>query len=178
MSQWKILSKSISMRLNREGNLMNKDVQGVVEGYELARKIYGDIGVDVDQALKLVDEVPMSIHCWQGDDVSGFENPERGLSGGTLVTGSYPGKARTPEELRKDMEFAFSLIPGIKRVNLHANYGESEGAPIERNNIQPIHFKNWVTWAKQLELGLDFNGTFYSHAMSDDGFTLSHVDAK
>lgn len=155
---------------------MSEMHKSTIEGYERAKKIYGELGVDVDEAIKMVDDIPISIHCWQGDDVSGFEDPERALSGGTMVTGSYPGKARTPQELRNDMEVAFSLIPGAKRVNLHANYGESEDGAINRKDIKPDHFKNWVEWAKLHKLGLDFNGTFYSHPMSDDGFTLSHVN--
>lgn len=155
---------------------MSRDKETVIEGYEFAKKVYSEIGVDVDQAIKLVNEVPISIHCWQGDDVSGFENPELELSGGTLVTGSYPGKARTPKELRDDLEVAFSMIPGVKRVNIHANYCELEGEDVERCDIEPKHFKNWVAWAKSLGIGMDFNGTFYSHPKSDDGFTLSHVD--
>lgn len=155
---------------------MSRSRDIITQNYENAKEIYAGIGVDVDKAIKRANEIPISMHCWQGDDVSGFENPDVALSGGTLVTGSYPGKARTPEELRRDMEVAFSLIPGSKRVNIHANYCETNGEKVERCDLKPEHFKNWVDWAKGHDLGLDFNGTFYSHPMSDDGFTLSHTD--
>lgn len=157
---------------------MSKSREMIIQNYENAKAIYAEIGVDVDKAIKQADGIPISMHCWQGDDVSGFENPDVALSGGTLVTGSYPGKARTPKELRNDMEMAFSMIPGAKRVNIHANYSETAGEKVERCDLEPEHFENWVDWAKDNDLGLDFNGTFYSHPMSDDGFTLSHVDPK
>ncbi len=153
---------------------MNK--KRIEESYKIAKEMYKEIGVDTDAALKTLATIPVSVHCWQGDDVRGFENPDGELSGGIQATGSYPGKARTPEELRRDMEKAFSLIPGKKRVNLHALYLETEGEKVERDEIEPKHFANWVQWAKKHNLGLDFNPSLFSHPKADDGLTLSHPD--
>lgn len=140
--------------------------------YQIAKQQFSDIGVDTDQALALLDQIPISIHCWQGDDVIGFENLSNSLSGGIQSTGNYPGKARNAKELRLDLEQAMKLIPGPKRLNLHASYLEAE-KPIERNEILPKHFENWVTWAKSHKIGLDFNPTYFSHPLSNEG-TLSH----
>ena len=144
--------------------------------YERAKKEYEKWGIDVEQALEKLKQVPISIHCWQGDDIGGFETNQQELSGGIDVTGNYPGKATTPEELRSDLEKALSLIPGKHRVNLHAIYGETDGEVVERDALEPKHFKNWVQWAKEHGLGLDFNPTFFSHEKSEDGLTLSHPD--
>lgn len=144
--------------------------------YELAKERFAEIGVDTDSALRQVDTIPVSIHCWQGDDVRGFENPNGDLTGGIQTSGNYPGRARTPEELRADMEVAFSQIPGKKRINLHAIYLEA-GKHVERDAIQPEHFSKWVEWAKKNDLGLDFNPTCFSHPLSNQGLTLSHPDA-
>jgi L-rhamnose isomerase len=114
------------------------------------------------------------MHCWQGDDVGGFENPDAGLSGGIQATGNYPGKARTPEELRVDIDKAMSLIPGKHRLNIHAIYAETNGEKVERTELKPEHFSNWVKWAKEKGIGLDFNPTCFSHPLSADGLTLSH----
>ena len=141
-----------------------------------AREIYGKYGVDVDAAIKSVAETPVSIHCWQGDDVAGFENPAGDLTGGIQSTGNYPGKARNIAELRADFEFAAKLIPGKKKLALHAIYLDNEGKKVERNEIAPEHFASWVDWAKNNGIGLDFNPTFFSHPLSADGFTLSHDD--
>jgi L-rhamnose isomerase len=141
-----------------------------------ARERYAALGVDVDRALKTLAEIPISLHCWQGDDVSGFENVGRAPGGGLAVTGYYPGKARTPDELRADIEQALSLIPGKHRVNVHAIYGEFGGKRVERDEIDHAHFKNWISWAKANRLGLDFNPTCFAHAKAADGFTLSHPD--
>ena len=143
---------------------------------EIARNVYGRLGVDVDAALKSVAETPVSIHCWQGDDVAGFENPDGDLTGGIQSTGNYPGKARTIDELRKDFEFANKLIPGKKKLALHAIYLDAGGKKVERNEVAPEHFASWVQWAKENNLGLDFNPTYFSHPLSADGFTLSHDD--
>ena len=143
---------------------------------EIARNVYGKLGVDVDAALKSVAETPISIHCWQGDDVAGFENPDGDLTGGIQSTGNYPGKARTIAELRKDFEFANKLIPGKKKLALHAIYLDADGKKVERNEVAPEHFASWVQWAKENNLGLDFNPTYFSHPLSADGFTLSHDD--
>ncbi|PKM68289.1 MAG: L-rhamnose isomerase [Firmicutes bacterium HGW-Firmicutes-2] len=148
----------------------------IEESYKIAKEMYKELGVDTDAAIKKLATIPVSVHCWQGDDVSGFENPDGPLSGGIQATGNYPGKARTPEELRTDMEKAFSLIPGKKRVNLHALYLETKGEKIDRDQIEPKHFENWVNWAKEQNLGLDFNPSLFSHPKADEGLTLSHPD--
>ncbi len=148
----------------------------VRENYEVARKFYEKWGIDVEKAIGQLQKVPISIHCWQGDDIGGFEALKRELSGGIDVTGDYPGKARTPDELRADLEKALSLIPGKHRVNLHAIYAETNGKVVERDQIEPWHFKNWVDWAKRLGIGLDFNPTLFAHEMANDGLTLAHPD--
>lgn len=143
---------------------------------DCAREVYAKYGVDVDAAMKSVAETPVSIHCWQGDDVSGFENPDGELTGGIQSTGNYPGKARTIDELRADFDFAAKFIPGKKKVALHAIYLDAGGKKVERNEVGPEHFTSWVEWAKEKGYGLDFNPTFFSHPLSADGFTLSHSD--
>lgn len=143
--------------------------------HELAKQRFAAVGIDVEEALRQLDRLPVSMHCWQGDDVSGFENPEGSLTGGIQATGNYPGKARNASELRADLEQAMRLIPGPKRLNLHAIYLESD-TPVSRDQIKPEHFKNWVEWAKANQLGLDFNPSCFSHPLSADGFTLSHPD--
>jgi len=144
--------------------------------YTLARQQYADVGVDAEAALRRLAAVAVSLHCWQGDDVAGFENPEGELGGGIAATGNYPGKARTPDELRLDAATALSLIPGRHRFNLHAFYGEFGGRRIERDAIGPEHFAGWIDWAKGLGIGLDFNPTCFSHPKAADNFTLSHPD--
>nr|WP_041640106.1 L-rhamnose isomerase [[Mannheimia] succiniciproducens] len=144
----------------------------VQQAYELAKKQFADIGVDTEQALALLDQLPISMHCWQGDDVSGFEQGAGALSGGIQTTGNYPGKARTPQELRADLDKAVSLIPGKKRLNLHASYLEADHR-VDRNEVKPEHFANWVAWAKANNMGLDFNPTYFSHPLSAEA-TLSH----
>ncbi|MGG1593295.1 L-rhamnose isomerase [Terribacillus saccharophilus] len=148
----------------------------VIKAYELAKSMYEALGVDVEAALDELKTVPISIHCWQGDDIGGFEVQQNELSGGIDVTGNYPGKATTPEELRADLEMALRLIPGKHRINLHAIYAETDGQHVERNEIKPEHFRNWVEWAKQHDLGLDFNPTVFSHEKAADGLTLAHPD--
>lgn len=147
----------------------------VTQMYELAREQYAELGVDTDAALQKLAAIPISLHCWQGDDVGGFEDPERGLSGGIMATGNYPGKARTAVELRQDLDKAYSLIPGSHRLNLHAIYLETD-KKVPRNEIEPKHFAGWVEWAKTNNHGLDFNPTCFSHPLADDGFTLAHPD--
>ncbi|MBN1816923.1 MAG: L-rhamnose isomerase [Sedimentisphaerales bacterium] len=146
------------------------------KAYELARQAYAELGVDTDAAMDKLATIPVSLHCWQGDDVGGFENPEAGLDGGLAVTGNYPGKARTPDELRADADEALSLIPGTHRFNLHAIYAETAGKRMERNELQPEHFAGWIDWAKSKGMGLDFNPTFFSHSKANSGFTLSSYD--
>ena len=142
--------------------------------YSLARERYAGLGVDTESALATLATLPVSIHCWQGDDVGGFEHGGEPLGGGIAVTGNYPGKARTPDELRADLEKALSLIPGKHRINLHACYGEFGKKPVDRDAVEPAHFKGWISWAKSQGLGLDFNPTFFSHPKASDGFTLAH----
>lgn len=147
-----------------------------LDNYNRAKAEYIRWGIDVDKALETLKQVPISIHCWQGDDIGGFEVDKQELSGGIDVTGNYPGKATTPEQLRMDLEKALSLIPGNHRVNLHAIYAETEGEKVDRDEIKPKHFQKWVSWAKEKGLGLDFNPTLFSHPKARDGLTLSHPD--
>jgi L-rhamnose isomerase len=149
--------------------------QKVQAAYELAKERFAEIGVDTEKALQTLNEIPISIQCWQGDDVRGFENPDGNLTGGIQTTGNYPGRARTAGELRADLDVAFAQIPGNKRLNLHAIYLES-ATPVERDAIEPKHFERWVKWAKANGLGLDFNPTCFSHPLSERA-TLSHPDA-
>ncbi|MBD8590705.1 L-rhamnose isomerase [Peribacillus simplex] len=146
----------------------------IKEQYVAAKQAYANWGIDVDAALETLKKVPISIHCWQGDDIGGFEVNKSELSGGIDITGNYPGKATTPEELRMDLEKALSLIPGKHRVNLHAIYAETNGEAVERDQLEPKHFVNWLNWAKENGLGLDFNPTLFSHEKAADGLTLSH----
>ena len=148
----------------------------IAQAFSLAEERYAALGVDVGHALKTLAQIPISLHCWQGDDVGGFENFGGTLGGGLVATGNHPGKARTPEELRADLEKTYSLIPGKHRLNLHAFYGEFGGKKVDRDEIEPKHFKNWIAWAKQNGLGLDFNPTCFSHPKAADGATLSHAD--
>lgn len=144
--------------------------------YEQAQSQFADLGVDTERALEELARFAVSMHCWQGDDVTGFENPDGELSGGLAATGNYPGKARNPEELRADIDQALRLIPGTHRVNIHAIYLDASGGAVDRTDLQPEQFRAWVDWAKQRGLGLDFNGTFFSHPKADDGWTLAHPD--
>lgn len=144
--------------------------------YSFARERYAAMGVDTEAAMVRLAEIPISLHCWQGDDVGGFENTGEGLNGGIAVTGNYPGRARTPDELRADLDMALSLIPGKHRLNLHAFYGEFGGKKVERDEITPEHFSNWIAWAKANAMGMDFNPTCFAHPKAADGFTLSHAD--
>jgi L-rhamnose isomerase len=147
----------------------------IEQAYAFAKTRFEDLGIDVEQALAQLDRIPISMHCWQGDDVRGFENPQGALTGGIQATGNYPGRATNANQLRADLQRAMSLIPGPKRVNLHAIYLESE-VPVERNAIEPAHFSHWVEWARAQGLGLDFNPSCFSHPLSSDGFTLAHAD--
>ncbi|MFC0472740.1 L-rhamnose isomerase [Halalkalibacter kiskunsagensis] len=144
--------------------------------FDLAKKEYEQWGINVEEVFEILKNVPISVHCWQGDDIGGFEVNKVELSGGIDVTGNYPGKATTPEELRMDLEKALSLIPGKHRINLHAIYAETDGEVVERDQLEPKHFEKWVAWAKEHGLGLDFNPTLFSHEKSADGLTLSHPD--
>lgn len=156
---------------------MSETAQGVA--FSLACDRYAYWGVDVDAALKAVDAFPISVHCWQGDDVGGFEHADARLEGGGIqVTGNHPGKARTPAELRTDLDAAFAIAPGVKRLSLHASYGEFGGKAVDRDAIEPAHFKGWMDWAKTRGIKLDFNATLFSHPLAADGYTLSHRDPK
>ncbi|BDC83599.1 TPA: L-rhamnose isomerase [Aeromonas hydrophila] len=151
---------------------MNPNIE---TAFALAKQQYAALGVDVDQALTTLATIPVSMHCWQGDDVGGFEADAGALTGGIQATGNYPGKARDAIELRRDLDLAMSLIPGAKRLNLHAIYLEAE-SPVARDKIEPKHFANWVRWAKERGVGLGFNPSCFSHPLSADGMTLSHPD--
>jgi L-rhamnose isomerase len=149
----------------------------IIEAYELAKERYALLGVNTDRAMSKLSKIPISLHCWQGDDVSGFEKPDARLSGGGIqAIGNYPGKARTIDELRQDIDKALDMIPGRHRLNLHACYLDNGGKFVERDRIGIEHFQSWVDWAKQRKIGLDFNPTYFSHPKADDGFTLSHPD--
>jgi L-rhamnose isomerase len=151
-----------------------KDIEKI---YDSARNRYSELGVDTDEAIERLGNISISLHCWQGDDVGGFETADAELSGGGIqTTGNYPGKARTIEELRSDIEKALSLIPGRHRLNLHACYLENHGKFVDRNEITVDNFQGWIDWAKANNLGMDFNPTYFSHEKSADGFTLSHAD--
>jgi len=151
----------------------------IEEAYARARERFGEAGVDAEAAMKAVDGLALSMHCWQGDDVGGFERAGAELSGGGIqVTGNHPGKARNVPELRADLEEAIRLCPGPTRVNLHAIYGEFGGKAVDRDRVEPEHFAGWIDWARARGLKLDFNATLFSHPLASDGFTLSHRDAK
>ena len=146
--------------------------------YSSAQSAYAELGIDTEAALTTLASVPISLHCWQGDDVGGFEQPGGGeLTGGIQATGNYPGRARTLEELRADLDKALALIPGKHRLNLHAFYGDFDGKKVDRNAIAPEHFQSWIAWCRERGMGMDFNPTCFSHPLSADGFTLSHPDA-
>lgn len=146
--------------------------------FKLACERYAELGVDAEAALKKLGKIPVSLHCWQGDDVRGFESPDGDLTGGIQATGNYPGRARSPQELRSDIEFVLSLVGGSHRVNVHACYAEfGKGKKADRDALQPEHFKGWIDWAKKNRLGMDFNPTLFSHPMFN-GFSLSSRDKK
>jgi L-rhamnose isomerase len=154
---------------------MTDSENNIKSAYSLAKERYAALGVDAEAALARLEKVAISLHCWQGDDVGGFENPGGELSGGIAATGNYPGKARNADELRSDLDLAYSLLPGSHRLNLHAIYLESD-QKVERNAIEPRHFSAWKDWAKANHHGIDFNPTCFSHPKSADGFTLAHRD--
>ena len=147
------------------------------DSYALARERYATLGVDADAALAQLATIPISLHCWQGDDVGGFEARSGPLGGGLAATGNYPGKARTAQELRQDLDKAYSLIPGKHRLNLHAIYAETGGVTVDRDALRPEHFAGWTAWAKEKGHGLDFNPTLFSHPKADSGLTLASYDA-
>ena len=155
---------------------MNDNIK---KAYELAKKSYKEFGINTDTVLDKLKDIPISVHCWQGDDCGGFEKPDAVLSGGGILsTGNKTGKARNIAELKKDIEKAFSLIPGKKKLNIHAMYGDFKGRLIDRNKILPEHFAGWVKWAKKMNIGLDFNPTLFSHPLAESGYTLASKNKK
>lgn len=156
---------------------MKKDL--VKKSYDLAKQQYAALGIDTDQVIRDMEKVNISLHCWQTDDVGGFEKPGAELGGGGIqVTGNFPGKAKTIEQMRADLDKVMSLLPGKQRLNLHAIYGEFGGKLVDRDKIEVKHFQGWINWAKKRGIGLDFNCTCFSHPLADDGFTLSSKNEK
>ncbi|MDR2363972.1 MAG: L-rhamnose isomerase [Spirochaetaceae bacterium] len=151
--------------------------ESLEQAYGLAKEVYANVGINTDKAIKAALNVPVSVNCWQGDDVTGFEGAQGITGGGILATGNYPGRARNGDELRADAEFAFSLIPGKKRFNLHMFYAETGNKKIERDELEPEHFQKWMTWSKKKKIPLDFNPSFFSHSLAGNG-TLSSADPK
>jgi len=151
-----------------------KNEKSIEQLYQKAKELYAELGIDTDEVLKKLNDIKISLHCWQADDVGGFETPDSELNGGGIqVTGNYPGKARTLEQLRADLEKVMSLLPGKQRLNLHAIYGDFQGKKVDRDQIEVKHFQSWIDWAKKLNIGIDFNPTCFSHPYANDGFTLS-----
>ncbi|MFA9370174.1 MAG: L-rhamnose isomerase [Labilibaculum antarcticum] len=148
----------------------------IKKAYELAKEQYAALGVDTEAVLNKINEIKISLHCWQTDDVSGTENPDGQLSGGIQATGNYPGKARNVTEIMADLEKVMSLLPGEQRVNVHALYGDFSDGATDRDAIEVKHFQGWIDWCKKQGIGMDFNGSFFSHAKADSGFTLSSKD--
>jgi L-rhamnose isomerase len=148
----------------------------IQQAYALTRERYAALGVDTETAMQSLAQIAISLHCWQGDDVGGFESPDAELGGGIAATGNYPGKARNADELRRDLDVAYSLIPGCHRLNLHAIYAETGGHKVERNELRPEHFAAWIDWAKANGHGIDFNPTCFSHPLAESGFTLASAD--
>jgi len=152
------------------------DALSIAQSYELAKGAYADLGVDTDAAIARALSVPVSLHCWQADDVVGLEHGTTGASGGIMATGHYPGRARTGDEMRADLDQVLALVPGTLRANLHAMYAETGGADVDRDALAPEHFARWIDWAKAAGIGLDFNPTFFAHPKAASGFTLSHAE--
>ncbi len=151
---------------------MNKEL--IEKAYDLAKVQYSEYGVNTDEAINVLKNVQISLHCWQTDDVGGFEKSDSSLSGGGIqVTGNYPGKAKSIVQMKQDIEKVLTLLPGKKRLNLHAMYGDFGGVFVDRDKIEPKHFQSWIDWAKKMGIGLDFNCTCFSHPKAADGFTLS-----
>ncbi len=150
----------------------------IASAYKLAQAVYADLGVDTEAAIKKALQIPISLHCWQADDVRGLETPAEGVdSGGIMATGGYPGRARNGDEMRADLDQALDLLPGAHRLNLHAFYAETGKDRVDRNELEPQHFAQWLTWAKRNKIGLDFNPTYFAHPKAASGFTLSNADA-
>ena len=151
----------------------------IEKSFQIAKEQYAELDIDVDKALAKLDKINISLHCWQTDDVGGFEKPGAELGGGGIqVTGNFPGKAKTIEQMRNDLDKVMSLLPGQQRLNLHAIYGEFGGKLIDRDQIEVKHYQGWIDWAKKRKMGIDFNCTCFSHPYADDGFTLSSKNEK
>ena len=157
--------------------ILNDAELHVGEEYAQAKHVFGALGVDTETAIQRALAAPISLHCWQADDVAGFEAKSGAVNaGGLLATGHYPGRARNGDELRQDLAKVISLLPGVQRVNLHAFYAETDGKVVDRDALEPKHFSCWIAWAKAEKIGLDFNSTFFAHPKAVDGRTLSHSD--
>ncbi len=152
--------------------------QRIIDAFENAKEVYASYGIDVEKGLEKFDTIPISVPCWQGDDIIGFEPKGAGASGGLMVTGNYPGCPRNPEEYRQDLEKFISYVPGALKVNLHSSYGENYEKDIDRDEYAPRHFQGWVNWAKENAVGLDMNATTFSHPLASDGLTISNPDEK
>lgn len=151
-----------------------KDIEKM---YGMAKSRYAELGINTDKAIRQALSIPVSMHCWQADDVGGFEVKEGALNGGGIMaTGNHPGRARSPAEARADYEKVLALVPGVMRLNIHACYAETAGKAVDRDALEPRHFANWMAWAKQQKLCLDFNPTFFAHPKANEGYTLSHRD--
>ena len=149
----------------------------ISSAYNLAREAYAELGVDTEQAINRALEIPISLHCWQADDVRGLETPKEGLDGGGIMaTGAYPGRARNGDEMRADLDQAIALLPGAHRLNLHAFYAETGSQVVDRDALEPAHFSRWLGWAKERRIGVDFNPTYFAHPLANSGFTLSNAD--
>ena len=145
--------------------------------YKLARAAYAELGINTEAVISKALSIPVSLHCWQADDVRGLETPKDGVTGGGILsTGGYPGRARNGDEMRTDLDVALKLLPGQQRLNLHAFYAETGAKVVDRDEIAPEHFANWLGWAKSRKIGLDFNPTYFAHPKASSGFTLSHAD--
>ncbi|MDP4289855.1 MAG: L-rhamnose isomerase [Bacteroidota bacterium] len=156
-----------------------KDSNTIKTAYQNAKAQYAEIGINTDEAIEQMNKIVISLHCWQTDDVSGFETPDAELGGGGIMaTGNFPGKARTIDQVKADIEKVMSLLPGKQRLNLHAIYGDFNGEKVDRDQIEVKHFQSWIDWAKKLGIGLDFNPTCFSHPLSNDGYTLASKDEK
>ena len=156
---------------------MKKDI--IKKSYQLAKEQYAELGVDTEKVISDMEKVVISLHCWQTDDVGGFEREGAELGGGGIqATGNFPGKAKTIKQMRDDLDKVMSLLPGKQRLNLHAIYGEFDGKKVDRDEIEIKHFQGWIDWAKKRIIGLDFNCTCFSHPLADDGFTLSSKNPK
>lgn len=170
-------SKMHFVQLNKNLNPLNEIMMkenAILKAFELAKEQYESVGVRVEEVLQKMEQIILSVHCWQTDDVTGFEQTASGsIGGGLAVTGNYPGKARNIHEMRSDLEKVYSMVPGKQRLNLHAIYGEFGNRKVDRDQITIDHFKGWADWSKQNKIDIDFNGTLFSHPRANDGFTLS-----